>query len=167
MVGNTANFSKMDVLRCFLRMVKDTGRQELARDLELGEGTVRTILSSLKTKKLLDSTKKGHSLSTKGSKALNGVLKNIKVMKEAATKEIYPNAKKVAILLRNAPNLKNLHKLRDIAVKNGADGALILKFNGKLYAPESGYEKDFRELEKLFELEKNDALIIAFSLNRK
>ncbi len=167
MVGNASNFSRMDVLRCFLRLVKDSGRQELARDLELGEGTVRTILSKLKSNKLLDSTKKGHSLSSKGNRVLGSISKKISGMKETETKEIYPNAKKIAILLRNAPNLKSLHRLRDIAVKNGADGALILKFNGKLYAPESGYEKDFRALERLFDLSKNDALVIAFSFNRK
>ncbi|MBI2656169.1 hypothetical protein HYX03_00330, partial [Candidatus Woesearchaeota archaeon] len=52
MVGNIQNFTKLDILRCFLRFNKNTGRQELSRKLELGEGTVRTILNTLKSKKL-------------------------------------------------------------------------------------------------------------------
>lgn len=167
MVGNTSNFSRIDILRCFLRLTKETGRQELAKELELGEGTIRTILNALKSKKLLHSTKKGHFLSSKGGRILNEMLKNIGMVKETRLKSVYPNAKKVAVLIRKVPSLKQLHKLRDIAVKNGADGALILKFNGKLYAQESGYEMDFKELEKLFHLNNDDALIVAFSLNRK
>ena len=167
MVGNTANFSKIDILRCFLRFIKNTGRQELAKELELGEGTVRTILNSLKSRNLLDSTKKGHYLSSKGNKLLEEILKGIIEVKDTSIKSIYPNAKKVAVLIRNAPSLKGLHKLRDIAVKNGADGALILKFKGRLYAPESSYEQDFRELEKLFDLRDKDAIVVAFSYDRK
>ena len=73
MVGNIPNFTKIDVLRCFLRLKKNTGRQELARDIGLGEGTIRTILNILKSKQLLDSTKKGHFLSKKGTDVLNQI----------------------------------------------------------------------------------------------
>ena len=167
MVGNTSNFSKIDILRCFLKFSKNAGRQGLAKELELGEGTVRTILNSLKSLGLLDSTKRGHSLSDKGNKALEEIFKNVSNVKDASLKSMYPDAKKVAVLIRNAPSVKGLHKLRDIAVKNGADGALILKFNGKIYAPESSYEQDFKELEKLFDLKNKDAIVVAFSYDRK
>lgn len=167
MVGNVANFSKIDILRCFLRFAKDIGRQELAKELELGEGTVRTILRILKSKNLLDSTKKGHFLSKKGNEALSLLHKNICVIKDVALKTFYPDAKKVAVLVKNAPTLKGLHRLRDIAVKNGADGALILKFDGKLYAPESDYKGDFKEIEKFFDMKNDDALVVAFSYDKK
>ena len=61
MVGNIPNFTKIDLLRCFVRLNKNIGRKELSKELGLGEGTVRTILNILKSKKLLDSTKKGIS----------------------------------------------------------------------------------------------------------
>ena len=54
MVGNIPNFTKMDILRCFLRFNKNIGRKDIARELELEEGTVRTILKILKSKRLLD-----------------------------------------------------------------------------------------------------------------
>ena len=166
MVGNTPNFTKIDVLRCFLRFNKNIGRQELARELELGEGTVRTILEALKSKEFLDSTKKGHFLSTKGRKMLLEIYDSIIIPKELSAKNIYPNSKKIGVLLRNVLSLKELHRLRDIAVKNGADGAIILRFEKKLYAPQSGYEQSYEELEKNFDFKNNDALIIAFS-NKK
>ncbi len=167
MVGNTPNFTKIDVLRCFLRFNKNVGRRELSRELELGEGTVRTILEALKSKKFLDSTKKGHFLSGKGHEMLLGIYDSIIIPKELFAKDIYPNSKKIGVLVRNVISLKELHRLRDIAVKNGADGAIILRFENKLYAPESGYEQSYGELEKHFDLKNNDALIIAFSNKRR
>ena len=167
MVGNIQNFTKIDILRCFLRFNKNISRQDLARELELGEGTIRTILKILKSKKLLDSTKKGHFLSKEGSEALSRICEFISAPKNITMHSIYPNSKKVGVLIRNVPNLKELYKLRDIAVKNKADGAIILKFESGLYTPESDYEQDYKELEKYFDFNDNDALIIAFSNQKK
>ena len=167
MVGNIPNFSKIDIMRCFLRFNKNLSRQELAKELELGEGTVRTILNTLKSKRLLKSTKKGHFLSDEGIKALNDIYECIEFPKSITLQKLYPVLKKVGVLVKNAHGLKEAYKLRDIAVKNGADGALILKFDGKLYAPESGYEQDYRELEKYFDFRNKDVLVIAFSSEKR
>lgn len=166
MVGNMPNFTKTDILRCFLRFNKNIGRKELAKELELGEGTIRTILEILKSKKLLDSTKKGHFLGKKGSEILNQIYNCISMPKNVTVQNLYPNLKQIGVVIKNVLNLKGLYMLRDIAVKNGADGAIILKFEGKLYAPESDYEQDYQELEKCFDLKNDDVLIIAFS-NKK
>ena len=166
MVGNIPNFTKIDILRCFLKFNKNTGRQELAKELELGEGTVRTILDILKSKNFIGSTKKGHFLSKRGSEILNQILENIEGPKEMTIQNIYPELKKIGIKIKNSPNLRGLYRLRDISVKNGADGAIILKFDGKLYAPESDYEQDYKQLEKHFNFEDNDILVVAFS-NKK
>lgn len=163
MVGNLPNFTKIDVLRCFLKFDKNIGRQELAKNLELGEGTARTILEMLKSKNLLDSTKKGHFLSKKGSDTLNEIFQRISMPKLLTAENLYPNFKKIGVVVKNVSNLKELYKLRDIAVKHGAEGALILKFEDKLYAPELDYEQDFTELEKYFELKNNDVLVVVFS----
>ena len=167
MVGNIPNFTKIDILRCFLRFGKNTGRQELARELELGEGTIRTILENLKSRKLLSSTKKGHLLSQRGSEVLNRVFESISMPKVINAQTVYPNFKKIGVQVKNVPELKEIYKLRDIAVKNGADGAIILRYQNKLYAPESDYEQDFKELEDLFDFRNNDILIVAFSDEKK
>ena len=163
MVGNAPNFTKIDILRCFLRFNKNIGRQELARELELGEGTVRTMLEILKSKKILDSTKKGHFLSRKGNEVLNQIYKSISIPKELRAQEIYPNLKKAGVIIKNIPSLKEVYKFRDLAVKNGADGAMILKFEGGLYALESDYKQNYKELEKIFNFKDDDVLVIAFS----
>ncbi|MBI1934986.1 hypothetical protein HYS31_00960 [Candidatus Woesearchaeota archaeon] len=167
MVGNIPNFTKIDVLRCFLRLEKNMGRQELARELELGEGTVRTILEELKSKNLLDSTKKGHFLSRKGQDALKKMLDAISHPKLLEAENLYPEYRKIGVLVKKASNIQGLYKLRDIAVRNGADGAIILKFDGRLYAPESDFEQDYKEIEGQFDFKDNDTLIIAFSNARR
>ena len=163
MVGNAPNFAKIDILRCFLRINKNIGRKEIARELELGEGTVRTILESLKSKGFLASTKKGHFLSGKGSDALKTLHKSMSSPKSLNVHAIYPNFKKIGILVRKVSGLKELYKLRDVAVKNGADGAIILRFQDKLYAPDSDFQQDYDDLSKYFNFETGDVLIIGFS----
>lgn len=167
MVGNTPNFTKIDILRCFLKLDRNISRQGLAKELELGEGTVRTILNILKSKSLLDSNKKGHFLSKKGRESLDGIGSFVKDAKNMPVKIIYPDLKKVGVQLKSDSGLKEICKLRDIAVKNGADGALILKFSDRLYAPESDYLQDYGEIEKLFNFGSNDLLIVAFSNEKR
>lgn len=167
MVGNIPNFTRIDVLRCFLKFNKNISRQELAKELELGEGTVRTMLEVLKSKKLLGSNKRGHFLSKKGEETLSHINSFVKAIKDIASKSVYPNFKKVGIQLRGISSLKEIYKLRDTAVKHGADGALILRFGSKLYAPESNYKQDYNGLERLFDFEKNDVLVISFSTEKR
>ena len=162
MVGNVANFSKIDVLRCFLRLGNSMGRQELASDLNLGEGTIRTILKILKSKKLLKSNNKGHHLSSKGSASLDELFNHISMPKAAVLKELYPEFKKIGLVVRHATELKSAYRLRDIAVKNGAEGALILlKQKNKIHAPESGFDANYNVLESQFDIKEGDIIIIA------
>ena len=73
MVGNIPNFNDVDILRCFLKIDKDISRIDLVKKLQLGEGTIRTILNILKNNNLITSTQKGHSFNEKGVKILNNI----------------------------------------------------------------------------------------------
>ena len=77
MVGNKPNYTKFDVLRCFFRIGEGISRHNLAKSLELGEGTIRTILGILKNKKLIESTKKGHFLSSRGNSEMSKLKENM------------------------------------------------------------------------------------------
>ena len=162
MVGNTPNYTKTDVLRCFLRLNTAASRNTLAKELELGEGTVRTILNTLKEKGLLDSSKKGHMVSRKGLYDFEKISNCLSEYKRVKFDRIYPELKKFGIVLPKK-RAKSSYRLRDIAVKNGAEGALILEFDGRLSTPEEKEASDYKELEKEFHLNKNDVLILAFA----
>jgi len=81
MVGNLANFTKMDLLRCLLRIEKPVSRSFLSKSLELGEGTIRSILDILKEKGYLQSNNTGHYLSEKGKTIVKKIKDRIDIEK--------------------------------------------------------------------------------------
>jgi DNA-binding transcriptional MocR family regulator len=163
MVGNISNFSKYDVLRCFLRLEGRASRQELAKELGLGEGTIRSILDILKEKGFLDSTKKGHFLSEKGQAELEKMKKSVSETREFTLDRMYKDCIKFGIILKGARIGLETYKLRDAAVKSGAEGAVIFKYNNKLDAPGTEYINYFSDIEKIFSLEKDDVLVVSFA----
>jgi len=162
MVGNTSNYNEFDVLRALLKINANVSRAELCKSLELGEGSIRGILNELKSKKLITSTKQGHSLSNKGKKAIENILKNIGLPKKVNLK-MYEEFKKVRIIIKNIKNYMQSYRERDVAVKNGAEGAIILtNKNGKL---DLGFKCNcnLSELEKDSIINKDDIMIVAWA----
>jgi len=169
MVGNIHNYVKTDVIRAFLLIKGNISRNELVSKLGLGEGTVRTILDILKDKNLIYSTKKGHSLTEKGSLFFKKIEKSI-VVKRLMLEDFYPELEKTVVLLKKADkNIKISFEQRDIAVKQGAEGAVILRFDKELYIPDAdinfkeSYKKAYDEILKCFDFKKGDILIICFA----
>lgn len=169
MVGNIPSYVETDIIRAFLLIKDNVSRNDLVSKLGLGEGTVRTILDVLKHKNLIYSTKQGHSLTKKGNLFLKKTEKNM-VVKRLILEDFYPNLKNVVILLKKADkNIKISFEQRDIAVKQGADGAVILKFDNRLYIPDAdinfkeSYKKAYDKIIKSFDFKKGDILIICFA----
>ncbi len=169
MVGNIPGYVKTDVIRAFLLIKENISRNELVKKLELGEGTLRTILDILKDKNLICSTKQGHSLTEKGSLFLKKT-EEIILIKSVNIGDVYPELEKAVVLLKKPDeNIKISFEQRDIAVKQGANGAVILKFDNKLYIPDAdvnfkeNYKKAHDEILKCFDFKKGDILIICFA----
>jgi len=163
MVGNISNFNDYDVLRAFLLLEKPFSRAELVNKLELGEGTVRTILDILKNKKLIKSTRKGHFLNENGIKFLRKIREEIEGPKRIRYDKLYPKLKKSALLVKNCNKWVSF-KERDIAIKNSAEAALLFRFDKNLFLPQA--EQDVintKQLDELFQYRKNDILIITFA----
>ena len=162
MVGNLSNFTKIDTLRCLLKIENPVSRIELSKILGLGEGTIRSILNILKKNNLLESNNKGHYLSEKGRNIVKKIKDNIN-LKEITLNDHYPNKKKIALHLKSPDKLIKSYILRDDAMKNGADGALVFKFDKKLELYGSDYEQDFSGIEDMFDLGKDDLVIVAYA----
>ena len=162
MVGNIPNFNEYDVLRAFLLVGEPISRQELASELGVGEGTVRTILDILKKNKLIFSTRQGHSLTKKGNALLKTVKRFVEINKKVDI-EHYKNFKKAAVLLKGVDSEVNVG-LRDKAIKNGAEAALIFVYKNGLVLPYAEeFKEDFKELENLFSFKNGDILIVTFA----
>ncbi|MBS3103189.1 hypothetical protein J4458_07135 [Candidatus Woesearchaeota archaeon] len=165
MVGNLKNYTKIDILRCLLRIEKPVSRAELSRILDLGEGTVRSILDILKENNFLESNKNGHYLSPKGDNFVQKIKNNI-VLKNIDLDSIFPEQKKIAVQIKSPKNIEKSYILRDVAVKNGAEGAIILKYDkssNKLRIFDAEHEENFDEIGSKFNLSGKDLLIIAYA----
>lgn len=160
MVGNTPNYSRFDVVRSFLRLDTKMSRQQLAKELELGEGTMRSILDILKERGLIRSHTQGHEFTQKGQ-SLAETLRNLLHIKYVKL-SLYPALKCVAGPIDSREPITYEH--RDIAVKSGAQGALIVQVkNKRLIRPDASVEQDFAKLEQEFALDDSKVMIITFS----
>ena len=169
MVGNIPGYVKTDIIRAFLLIKENISRNELVKKLELGEGTVRTILDILKDKNLICSTKQGHSLTEKGNLFLKKTEKSM-VVKRLILEDFYPKLEKAVVLLKKPDkNIKISFEQRDIAVKQGAEGAVILKFDKELQIPDAdtnfneNYKRSYDKILKCFDFKKGNILIICFA----
>ncbi|MFH0978682.1 MAG: DUF4443 domain-containing protein [Candidatus Woesearchaeota archaeon] len=165
MVGNPPKFNKYDVLRCLLGIQKDISRLDLGRLLELGEGTVRTILDILKIKRLIDSDRQGHTLTAKGKQTKENLAAEFEFIEIAKTKEL-GGKHTFAFKIRNERRLEVGYKQRDIAIKNGAEGALLMVYDKGLRMP--GISRfDVQLYSSIFELTDYDILVVCSAATRR
>jgi len=140
--------------------------------LGLGEGKVRSILKQLKELGFIEVKRGGSKLTKEGEEYLSSVLSELGVKKIVVLydKEDYFKDMIIVCAHVRAREIKNIIDLRDEAVRNGAEGALIgVAVDGTVFLPPNvGYLKDYfplleKRVEEIFELKKGDILVIAFS----
>ena len=134
----------------------------MSKSLELGEGTIRSILDILKERGYLESNNIGHYLSKKG-KSITKKIKDDAHIKKIAGISLFSNKKIVTIQIKNPAKPINIVALRDEAVKNGAEGALILKYDKKIRFYDPGYKANLSEIENKLKVSKNDLVIVAYA----
>lgn len=117
---------------------KRIGRKQLAEELGVGEGSMRTILDQLKNQGLITSSRGGHSLTAKGERALGKPFEFVQVnVGDLTVGEV-----NVATIVRGAAAkvMRGIEQ-RDEAIKAGADGATVLIFKkGRLQFPDGFFK---------------------------
>jgi len=154
-----------------LQMMGDRGhvsRESLTRELNLGEGSIKTIIRHLKMHELIDTSNSGTKLSAKGV-ALFAHL-HLSLPGECTLPKCSVALGKFnhAVLLKHlAYAINSGIEQRDAAVKMGAIGATTLLFrNGKFVIPLSYYDALENEprihklLVQFLNPKNNDVLII-------
>jgi DNA-binding MarR family transcriptional regulator len=137
------------------------GRKDLANELRIGEGSMRTVLNQLKKRGLITSSRGGHTLTTKGRHTLGKPLEFVKV--DAG--DLTVGGADVATVVRGAvAKVKRGIEQRDEAIKAGAAGATVLVFkNGKLQFPDRFIEvgeKVSETIIKTLKPQEGDAIVI-------
>lgn len=147
------------------------GRQRLSEALGLGEGSVRTLLSLLRSRNLVVVDEGGVRLSAKGLRELEAAgLESASVN----ARELSVGECDVAVRVRGVANLvRDGLRQRDEAVMAGAEGAttLILR-GGRLVMPpktdiDTSCPELAREVRAAFELREGDAIVIGSARSRR
>ncbi|ASJ13059.1 DUF4443 domain-containing protein [Thermococcus thioreducens] len=120
--GAYPEFTLEDAVAVLFMLQNPAGRKAISEALDLGEGSVRTLLRKLSWRGLIRSTQRGHSLNDEGMKLLERLSEHFSEVQKVGEVEGYPA---YGLVVRNPPEFKSI-ELRDEAIRFFARGALIL-----------------------------------------
>jgi len=151
-----------------LMAAKTIGRNQLAKKLEVGEGTVRTILSRLKNDGLIETSRKGCNLTEKGQVIWKKFEQLFPKQAEIGKTELTNTKHNYAFLARNTgQTVKSGIEQRDAAIVAGATGAVIIVTKQGHLTIESvsnRLEKQFPQatdqIQKTLQPQDNDVVIL-------
>ena len=154
---------------------RNIGRIRLSKELDLGEGTTRTLLKHLKNEEITQSSRIGISFSKKGNKLFSELRSKLSPCKEVPSTPLTIGTYNIAVLVRDsAKAVRSGMEQRDIAIKSGASGATTLIFSSnKLSLPmgEENISKSMPDLHNMlvaqFNPKENDVIIVGCGENRE
>ncbi|HET7336817.1 MAG TPA: DUF4443 domain-containing protein [Candidatus Nitrosotalea sp.] len=154
---------------------KKISRSRMMQELELGEGSIKTLVKHLKMQGLAENSNAGMWLTNKGETLYAKLHVSIPREMDIAKCSVALGKFNHAVLLKNmAYTIKSGIEQRDAAIKAGAVGATtLLCKNERLVLPGTG-EDLMRNDQKIHSLimeklspEQNDVIIIGSSQNKK
>ncbi|HRR53814.1 MAG TPA: hypothetical protein P5168_02210 [Candidatus Methanomethylicus sp.] len=147
------------------------GRIALSKKMKIGEGSIRTIIKKLVERGVIAVDSIGGCTLTETGNGIADELKGLLVKRISFNlSEMGIDLPSHAIHIRSELTKMPLTKLRDVAVKNGADGLVIFSYLGgritlplmtedisKVYPALASY------LEESFKLVEGDSVLVGFS----
>ena len=113
---------------------KYVSRATLGRELRIGEGAVKTLVSHLKEASIIDSTKSGNFLTEKGKKITKQLEKTVPFECEIKKGTLVSGKQNHAIILKNyAYAIKSGLEQRDYAIMYGSSGCLTMLFQKDMF----------------------------------
>ena len=167
--GRSPDFTKAHILYAMI-LLRDQriGRKQLAEELHLGEGTIRTILSRLQDMGLIEISRPGVTLSDTGNEYLNAVT-GVLMWKPLPDTEITVDEINWAVIVRGASSRIRLGvEQRDQALIHGATGATTMIYQQEAWVlPGIDEEVEDQILKSLSEFDpnENDVAVIGTSSN--
>lgn len=136
-------------------------RKQLAEELGIGEGSVRTILNRLKRRGMIVSSRGGHALTPRGKRFLGKPLEFAQI--DAG--DLTVGEVDVATIVRGAAKgVRRGVEQRDEAIKVGASGATVLVFRGGKFQFPDGTLRIRKELsdtlKRIFKPREGDVIVI-------
>ncbi|WP_148883463.1 DUF4443 domain-containing protein [Thermococcus aciditolerans] len=164
--GAYPEFTLEDAVAVLFMLQNPTGRKAISEALNLGEGSVRTLLRKLSNIGAISSAQRGHSLNKRGMGLLEGISRHFSEVRRIGEIEGYPA---FALTVREPGEFKSI-ELRDEAIRFFAKGAMILVVrNGEPVFPEDGrpLSETMPELaervKEAFKLEDGELVVITWA----
>jgi len=128
-----------------LQLIEENGhisRETLCKELELGEGTIKTLVRHLKMQNLIESTNAGTKMTRKGNSFFSELLSSMPSETSVSKCSITLGKYNYAILVKQmSSTIKSGIEQRDAAIKVGASGATTLLFkDNKFVIPRTDYD---------------------------
>jgi len=166
MAGADPSFTEVHVLRTlYLLHSRRTGRKRLVKLIGLGEGSVRTIIKRLSLSGLVASSKQGHELTESGARLAEEILKKISKPVAFDSSGLVCGCQSLVIVRGAAGMVGDGVALRDVALRAGAAGAVVLVHDGRISLPGGFMDLDRYALaNKLggLPIRESDAVVIGF-----
>jgi DNA-binding PadR family transcriptional regulator len=170
-IGPKPRFEVIDVIQLFFVLGKGVpkGRKSLSQELQLGEGSIRTLLNRLQANNFVVTKRIGCTLTESGRFIYRELTRMITQPKPIDAGPLSQGAWNYIILIRgSAENVRSGLEQRDAAVRAGANGATTLLYlKDRFSLPcvdmdvERMYDSNFCDtLRKLLEPRDGDAIII-------
>jgi len=147
MKGPAPRFTKRHVWKTIhsIGENKTLSRKNLTRNVGVGEGSIRTILTQLKKKNFIKITQSGVSLTEKGKKFLNRFA--LQTSQLPQTKLTVAKYNFGVLIRKKAHKISSGIEQRDTAIKAGAVGATTIIYkNKKPVFPDVNYDIEKKEL---------------------
>jgi predicted transcriptional regulator len=163
--GAYPEFTLEDAVAVLFMLQNPVGRKTVSEVLELGEGSVRTLLKKLAGISVITSAQRGHSLNEKGQKLLEEIMECFSEALSVGEVEGYPA---YALVVRSPGEFKSI-ELRDEAIRFHAKGAMILVVKGgEAVFPEDGRPlretmPELAERLKKLSLEEGDMVVVTWA----
>jgi predicted transcriptional regulator len=154
-----------------LQLIENKGhvsRKLLCKELSLGEGSVKTLVKHLKTQGVIETTKGGTRITSKGKRLSSQFFSAIPAEMSLSSCSVALGKFNYAVLLKQYGfALKSGLEQRDAAIRMGAIGATSLLFNhNNFLMPGTDYDPLIKEpntaklLLKKLKPENGDAIVI-------
>jgi predicted transcriptional regulator len=174
--GPAPSFSFFDILNALevIWRSKAIGRKKLSDEIELGEGSIRTIIKLLKKLGLIEASELGCKLTRKGTRLIRYLNSKIGPALPLSKSFLAVGEANFGVLVKKAGfKVKNGIKQRDAAIKLGADAAttLIFKKEGLILPPMNKLLNEewpnlAKEVYQAFQPKENDVIIICSAKNK-
>lgn len=116
-------------------LLKDgpAGRRTLTEEVGASESSVRTVLEHLQSEGIVEMDRRGTSLSEKGRLAFGPLLESVLEVKTVDPPELSMGEISRAAILSEVDELSGqAWSFRDLAIREGAKGAVILEINDEI-----------------------------------